>query len=210
MISIWSIIMKRQVSRIVATALVVALTTSAWASVTYQCDGLHRLTHVMFDDGSAIVFEYDAVGNRTLRVMTSDPNTVYLATHVEPTGSGSVTRNPEMTWYPVGTPVELTATVDGFCTFTGWTGDVPPGHEQDNPLTVTLDSYKSVTANFDAPAGDAEPDCDVDLADFARFQRCFGESRVSGECAVFDLETDDDVDLDDYELWTQSLTGPAE
>ena len=203
--------MKRRV-RVAGLAVGLVLCTAAAvvAAITYEYDGLHRLKRVTFDDGTAIVFEYDAVGNRTLRVMNSDPNTVYLATHVEPAGGGSVTRNPGMTWYPVGTPVELTAAVDGFCTFTGWTGDVPPGHEQDNPLTITLDSYKSVTAHFGMPAGDSEPDCDVDLADFVKFQRCFGESPVSGECSVFDLDQSNVVDLADFQTMSSAFTGPSD
>lgn len=32
--------------------------------------------------------------------------------------------------------------------FKNWTGDVPSGHETDNPLTITIDSDRSITANF--------------------------------------------------------------
>jgi uncharacterized repeat protein (TIGR02543 family) len=32
--------------------------------------------------------------------------------------------------------------------FSGWTGDVPSGHENDNPIMITMDSNKSLTANF--------------------------------------------------------------
>ncbi|MFX0135863.1 MAG: CFI-box-CTERM domain-containing protein, partial [Candidatus Hodarchaeota archaeon] len=29
-----------------------------------------------------------------------------------------------------------------------WTGDVPSGHENDNPITITMDSDKTITASF--------------------------------------------------------------
>lgn len=50
--------------------------------------------------------------------------------------------------YPSGTHVQITAISDTGYRFTGWTGDFPSGHENDNPITITMDSYKSITANF--------------------------------------------------------------
>jgi len=32
--------------------------------------------------------------------------------------------------------------------FSGWTGDVPTDHEEDNPISIIIDSDKSITANF--------------------------------------------------------------
>jgi uncharacterized repeat protein (TIGR02543 family) len=32
--------------------------------------------------------------------------------------------------------------------FDGWTGDVLPGHENDNPLVLTMDGNKTVSAQF--------------------------------------------------------------
>lgn len=50
--------------------------------------------------------------------------------------------------YDEGTDVPITATPDTNNRFSGWTGDVPSGHENDNPITITMDSDKSITANF--------------------------------------------------------------
>ena len=44
--------------------------------------------------------------------------------------------------------VQLTATPSASYNFTGWTGNVPVGHESDNPLTLTMDANKTITANF--------------------------------------------------------------
>jgi hypothetical protein len=57
--------------------------------------------------------------------------------------------------YDSGTEVAITATADTNYRFSGWTGDVPSGHENDNPITITMDSDKSITANFSAKTGEA-------------------------------------------------------
>ena len=50
--------------------------------------------------------------------------------------------------YDTGTKVSITATPNTNYRFSGWTGDVPSGHENDNPITITMDSDKSIEANF--------------------------------------------------------------
>ncbi|NIN53121.1 MAG: hypothetical protein GTO23_08195, partial [Nitrososphaeria archaeon] len=50
--------------------------------------------------------------------------------------------------YDCGTLVEITANPDSHYEFTGWSGDVPPGYENDNPLMFTIHSDVSITANF--------------------------------------------------------------
>nr|NIQ17190.1 hypothetical protein [Candidatus Aenigmarchaeota archaeon] len=51
--------------------------------------------------------------------------------------------------YDHGTEVSITAIPDSGYEFSGWTGDVPDGHENDNPVTITMDSDKSIIANFE-------------------------------------------------------------
>ena len=57
--------------------------------------------------------------------------------------------------------------------------------------------------------GDVECDDDLDLIDFAGFQRCFGLSPLLPECGTFDSDFDNDVDLDDYADWSWRMTGPG-
>jgi len=64
------------------------------------------------------------------------------------TQGGIVTPSPGVYLYPAGTDVTITATPDNNYRFSGWTGDVSAGHENDNPLTIDMDSNKSLTANF--------------------------------------------------------------
>jgi hypothetical protein len=62
--------------------------------------------------------------------------------------NGSVTKSPDLAEYDYDATVQLTAHPDIGYHFTGWSGDFPPGHEMDNPLVVTMDGNKTLTANF--------------------------------------------------------------
>ncbi|MBN1674517.1 MAG: VCBS repeat-containing protein [Kiritimatiellae bacterium] len=57
-------------------------------------------------------------------------------------------------WYNAGAQETITATADSGYHFTQWTGDVPGGQQTSNPLTLTLDQARSVTANFAIDTGD--------------------------------------------------------
>jgi len=59
-----------------------------------------------------------------------------------------VTKSPDEENYASGTEVTLTATPSTGYHFVSWSGDVPTGHETDNPLTITIDSDKTITATF--------------------------------------------------------------
>jgi len=74
--------------------------------------------------------------------------TYALTVNVNPAGSGTVTKVPDQETYAADTPVALTATPSPGYHFLKWSGDVPSGHEQDNPLTITMDSDKTINANF--------------------------------------------------------------
>jgi hypothetical protein len=62
-------------------------------------------------------------------------------------GSGTLSGSTNG-WYAIGSSVSVTAApvVDWY--FEGWTGDVPVGQEQANPLTMTMDQARSVQATF--------------------------------------------------------------
>lgn len=59
--------------------------------------------------------------------------------------NGTVVKNPNSATYNNGANVVLTATANPGYTFTGWTGDVI---SVTNPLTVTMNANKNITANF--------------------------------------------------------------
>ncbi len=60
-------------------------------------------------------------------------------------GHGSV--QPESGWQPAGVATQVLAEADEYFVFANWTGDASGS---DNPLALTMDAAKSVTANFAA------------------------------------------------------------
>ena len=60
---------QNQISMIFLVVFVAGLGLPAWG-VTYKYDNLHRLTKVTYDDGTTIVYSYDASGNRSRYVVT--------------------------------------------------------------------------------------------------------------------------------------------
>ncbi|MCK4660606.1 MAG: RHS repeat protein, partial [Phycisphaerae bacterium] len=146
----------------VTSALCMILATNAVSAITYEYDDLGQLTRVINDDGSAILYEYDAVGNRTRLATCSVADAVYLAVYVDPPGSGSVTLEPDLPLYSPGTPITLTPVPHGICELVEWSGDVPTGHEHDNPLTITADQcIMRITAHFTSSWGDMRDDCNT-------------------------------------------------
>ena len=66
----------------------------------------------------------------------------------------------------------------------------------------------------DAPQGDTYHgfDGDIDLVDFAAFQRCFtapGDFDRLCDCRFLDIDHDRDVDLDDLALFNAAMAGPG-
>jgi hypothetical protein len=63
--------------------------------------------------------------------------------------SGVVSKNPDKPFYNSGESISLTATPSTGYHFVDWKGDVAQGHETDNPLRVTMDAHKTITATFE-------------------------------------------------------------
>ncbi len=77
----------------------------------------------------------------------SAPTAYTLTTTVNPSGSGSVTRNPNYSSYASGTGVTVTANPGSGYIFSSWSGAATGST---NPITVTMNSNKTLTANFTA------------------------------------------------------------
>ena len=73
-------------------------------------------------------------------------NTYPLTIAANPIGGGTVTKDPDKSDYDHGEEVKVTATANANYIFTGWSGAVTGA---DNPATISMDSSKNVTANFD-------------------------------------------------------------
>jgi uncharacterized repeat protein (TIGR02543 family) len=70
-----------------------------------------------------------------------------LTTSVSPSSGGSISRSPDAASYTSGTVVTLTTARAAGYTFTGWSGALSGTK---NPVTVTMDADKTVTATFAA------------------------------------------------------------
>ena len=68
-----------------------------------------------------------------------------LTVTVDPPGSGTVARAPDMPTYPGGTNVQLTATATLGFHFVNWSGDASGST---NPITIVMNGDKSVVAHF--------------------------------------------------------------
>ncbi len=66
---------------------------------------------------------------------------------------GSVDVDPNTPFFEPNATVILTPNAVDGKKFVDWGGDVPAGHETDNPLTITMDSSKAITANFKCGSG---------------------------------------------------------
>lgn len=120
-------------------------------------DGIRRIEQRSRAAGALISYATDAdgvwpsgantvnpSGGTTEIVLAGTDLITYLLT--VSTTSGTVTKVPDQPGYQYGTNVQLTANPDSSYHFVNWSGDVPAGHETDNPLTVTMDQNRTLAA----------------------------------------------------------------
>ena len=108
---------------------------------TYTYDDDNRLKEVKYNNGVKVVYDYDAVGNRTVKKVTgATAETFTITTKASPSGSGSVTGAGT---YGNGTSVELQAIANAGYEFLKWSDDIT-----DNPRGITVNKNQSFTAIF--------------------------------------------------------------
>ncbi len=93
-------------------------------------------------DGDAVSDTVTMDGNKTVEAAFSR---IQYSLTTDTSGNGQVSLDPAGGTYDAGTEVSLTADPDDGWKFTGWTGDLA---DTENPVTVTMDANKSVTAGF--------------------------------------------------------------
>jgi predicted outer membrane repeat protein len=67
---------------------------------------------------------------------------------IESSSGGSTNPAPGQYVFTQGSDVQITAIPEDHYRFHEWTGDVPAGKKQDNPLIITMGSDKSIKAHF--------------------------------------------------------------
>ncbi len=84
--------------------------------------------------------------------------------------------------------------------------------DQDIPYVVWRNEQSALAPSCDTDFVDAGQEDDVDVTDFAGFQRCFmGDAAPVSDCCQlwFDDDADGDVDSLDYAVFHASFTGPT-
>ena len=117
------------------------------------------------DQCEAVAWDHHDGGYYTISEGSSQP--LYLYENLDAgqyywldTGSGpGGAVSPGDGWHVDGTNVTVSPTPDPYYHFAGWTGDVPGGQEDSDPLILIVDAPKSVQGNFAAniaPRGSPE------------------------------------------------------
>ena len=102
--------------------------------------GVYPNCYFQVSDGSLTDSE-----NITITVVSAQ--TIQSNLTVNVTGQGMVSKNPDQTTYSDGSNVTLTATPASGYTFSGWSGSITG---TTNPVTITMNGDKTVTATFTA------------------------------------------------------------
>ena len=88
--------------------------------------------------------------NKTVTAIFSEIVVQQFTLNLGVVGSGSVTLSPAGGVYDIGTVVTLSAAADAGNTFNGWSGDLSGST---NPITITMNSDKNVSASFISTGG---------------------------------------------------------
>lgn len=132
------------------------------------------------------------------------PVPVYHALQLQTTGSGSITAHPQQTHYLAGSSVSLTAVPVAGWEFSGWSGDAAG---LSNPLTVTMDAAKSITAQFQFVGGAPDVTLTVAITGAGTVQRQpGGDAYAPGTNVVLTAQP---MEGWRFAGWTGGVAGPA-
>jgi hypothetical protein len=121
--------------------------------------GIRRIEQRSLANGTVVALATDADGiwpsgantinpSGTTEILLAGTDLITYSLTVNAT-NGTVSKIPNFQIYQYGTNVQLTAIpVDSSHHFVNWSGDVPVGHETDNPLTVMMNQNRTITASF--------------------------------------------------------------
>ncbi|NIM59041.1 MAG: DUF1565 domain-containing protein [Candidatus Aminicenantes bacterium] len=98
-------------------------------------------------EGDLRILDGDNDGTALVDMGADEYVIIYCRLTIETSTGGSTAPLPGVYSHPEGTDVTVDAIPSSGYRFTGWTGDASG---TDDPITITLDSDKSITANFSA------------------------------------------------------------
>jgi uncharacterized repeat protein (TIGR02543 family) len=105
-------------------------------------------TSIIPKDTSAIALPTTALPQDSHAIVTTICEVPKYTLTISATSGGTTDPQPNTYTYYEGKEITITATANENYRFKEWTGDVPSGHDKDNPLTITMDGNKSITASF--------------------------------------------------------------
>lgn len=91
---------------------------------------------------------HQIIGNSAITAHFSDSAEFTLTLNT--IGKGLVINDPDRAFYEPEATVILTAIGNPGWNFTKWIGDIPSGHDFDNPLLLTMNANKILTASFNS------------------------------------------------------------
>jgi len=184
--------------------------TIRWDAVTYSGELPVNVSLTLTEEG-VIRFHYGR-GNTQLTPtvgLSNGDGTHYLLASYD--GSSSLTYAKSLEFIlPGGLPEGMTLDAAGQLggTPTEWGSFEPVFVVTDDLARADQRTIPLVIHEVVTPTGDFEPDGDVDLADFAAFQRCFGQA-AAGACGeAFEFVPSGAIDLDDFAVFEGEMTGP--
>ena len=121
--------------------------------VSYHYGDTVQLTANPESEWSFLEWSGDLTGNTNPATIIINGDTTITGTFFEgvhqllldTNGEGSVTADPDQPFYPNDMPVQLSADPELGWSFSSWSGDQTGS---DNPVSITMNGDKSVTANF--------------------------------------------------------------
>lgn len=172
--------------------LVFLLATLQTFAQTYTYDSNNRLTKVVYDNGTTITYNYDALGNRmSKKVIGSVAEKYTISVTVTPTGSGTVIGGGT---YAKGTTIELNAIPNAGYKFSKWSNG-----STDNPLTISVSGNQNYTAQFVESSsellGDVVPDGVINQQDLNALVNAYASGTMVTKAT--DIDTDNQLTIAD-------------
>jgi len=122
---------------------------SSWTFIQDEIATNIYITSITIDPSNSDTIYIGAVNQQNGKaVIYKHQCNVNYSLELDVVGQGNVLKNPDKDKYQENENVKLTAYPSTGYHFVKWSGDIPQGSETNNPITITMDSDKTITAHF--------------------------------------------------------------